>query len=88
MFFISTEDITAVSYTHLDVYKRQARMSLLLRRAPYQQFLTDQSYANMMKIEDCRHCNACRSRCPYGLDTPSLLQENLADYKQFYQEHR
>lgn len=65
-----------------------ARMSLLLRRAPYQQFLTDQSYANMMKIEDCRHCNACRSRCPYGLDTPSLLQENLADYKQFYQEHR
>lgn len=65
-----------------------ARMSLLLRRAPYRPFLSDQSYANMMKIENCLHCNACKSRCPYGLDTPTLLQENLKDYKEFYQAHK
>lgn len=64
-----------------------ARMSLLLRRAPYRQFLTDQNREKMLRIEQCLHCNQCASRCPYGLDTPSLLQDNLADYLQFAQEH-
>ena len=35
----------------------------------------------MMKIEECLHCNQCKSKCPYGLDTPALLQKNLEDYK-------
>ena len=64
-----------------------ARMSLLLRRSPYQSWLTDEMNAEMMKIENCLHCGACGSRCPYGLDTPRLLAENLADYKQFRAEH-
>ncbi len=64
-----------------------ARMSLLLRRAPYEQFLTQQNREKMLRIESCLHCNQCASRCPYGLDTPTLLQENLADYLQFSQEH-
>lgn len=64
-----------------------ARMSLLLRRSPYQSWLTDEMNAEMMKIENCLHCGACASRCPYGLDTPRLLAENLADYKQFRAEH-
>ena len=64
-----------------------ARMSLLLRRSPYQGWLSEEMNAEMMKIEDCRHCNACASRCPYGLDTPKLLADNLADYKQFRAEH-
>lgn len=64
-----------------------ARMSLLLRRSPYQTWLTDEMNAEMMKIENCLHCGACASRCPYGLDTPKLLAENLADYKQFRAEH-
>ena len=65
-----------------------ARMKFLLRRAPYQQFLTDEKRDGMLKIEDCIHCDACKSRCPYGLDTPALLRENLEDYLQFYQEHK
>ena len=65
-----------------------ARMKFLLRRAPYRQFLTDEKRAGMLKIEDCIHCNACRSRCPYGLDTPALLRENLEDYLKFYSEHK
>ncbi len=64
-----------------------ARMSLLLRRSPYQSWLTDEMNAEMMKIENCLHCGACASRCPYGLDTPRLLAENLADYKEFRTAH-
>ena len=62
-------------------------MAYLLRRSPYQQFMTDQGYAKMQKINDCVHCDACKSRCPYGLDTPALLQRMLADYDSFYAKH-
>ncbi len=36
----------------------------------------------MMKIKDCLHCNQCMSKCPYGLNTPELLQRNLKDYEE------
>ncbi len=58
-----------------------ARMSLLLRRSPSAVQLSPQGQAKMMKIESCIHCNQCKSKCPYGLDTPTLLQKNLEDYK-------
>ncbi len=64
-----------------------ARMSLLLRRSPYQRYMTEEFKEQMMVIEKCLHCNACMSRCPYHLNTPELLQENLKDYLQFYEEH-
>ena len=60
-----------------------ARMSLLLRRSPAQGWLTPESQAMMAKIEDCLHCGQCKSKCPYGLDTPRLLEENYRDYKAF-----
>ena len=58
-----------------------ARMSLMLRRAPSDNWLTPEWQEKMAKIEDCLHCNQCKSKCPYGLDTPTLLQQNLEDYK-------
>ncbi len=58
-----------------------ARMSLLLRRAPSAKWLNEENQKEMMKIEDCIHCYQCASRCPYELDTPKLLEKNLADYK-------
>ena len=64
-----------------------ARMNALLRRSPYQQYMTDTWYAKMHKIEECIHCDACKSRCPYGLDTPALLKLMLEDYDAFYAEH-
>ena len=64
-----------------------ARMAQLLRRSPYQPYMSDEWHAKMHKIEDCIHCDACRSRCPYGLDTPALLQKQLADYDAFYAAH-
>lgn len=60
-----------------------ARMSLLLRRAPAAEQLTPQAQAMMKKIEDCKNCGHCRSKCPYGLDTPALLKKNYEDYKTF-----
>ncbi len=58
-----------------------ARMSLMVRRAPLTTYLNEYNQGLMKKIEGCLHCNQCRSRCPYGLDTPTLLQENYEDYK-------
>lgn len=58
-----------------------ARMSLLLRRAPSANWLSEGIQAEMKKIENCIHCNACKSKCPYELDTPVLLEKNYEDYK-------
>lgn len=60
-----------------------ARMSLLLRRSPTSAWLSEAWQAEMKKIEGCLHCNHCKSRCPYGLDTPELLKKNYEDYKTF-----
>jgi predicted aldo/keto reductase-like oxidoreductase len=64
-----------------------ARMSLLLRRAPSQAFLTDEWRDRMLRIRSCTKCGQCKSKCPYSLDTPALLEKNLADYERFYAEH-
>ena len=60
-----------------------ARMSLLLRRAPSAGFLTTEWQDKMKKIENCLECGQCKSKCPYGLDTPALLKKNYEDYKTF-----
>lgn len=57
-----------------------ARMSLMLRRAPSSAWLNDYWQEEMKKTETCIDCGMCRSKCPYGLDTPRLLRENREDY--------
>ena len=57
-----------------------ARMSLMLRRMPYADYVTEYWQGEMKKIENCLRCGKCASKCPYGLDTPSLLQENYKEY--------
>ena len=59
-----------------------ARMSLLIRRSPSDKQLTEKAQAMMKKIENCLHCGACAKKCPYGLDTPKLLEENYKDYQE------
>lgn len=59
-----------------------ARMSLMIRRAPSAAQLTEEMQAKMKKIEDCLHCGKCKAKCPYGLDTPTLLEKNYMDYKE------
>lgn len=58
-----------------------ARMSQLIRRSPSAQWLTPQYQEKMMKIDDCIECGQCKQKCPFGLDTPNLLRQNLEDYK-------
>lgn len=58
-----------------------ARMSLLLRRSPSENWLTPKAQEMMDKIEECLECGKCKTKCPYGLDTPELLKRNYKDYK-------
>lgn len=58
-----------------------ARMTLLLSRAPHAVYLTEDYHRKMEQITHCRRCGQCVKRCPYHLDTPSLLQANLADFR-------
>ncbi len=60
------------------------RMSLFLRRAPLSVYLTEEWAEKMKLIEDCVHCDLCRSRCPYGLDVPNLLKRNYEDFQTFW----
>ena len=58
-----------------------ARMSQMVRRAPSAVWLNEHWQAEMAKIDDCVECGLCMSRCPYGLEIPTLLRKNLADYR-------
>ena len=58
-----------------------ARISLLLRRAPSKNWLSEHWQQEMAKINTCIECGACKSKCPYELDTPNLLKRNLEDYE-------
>lgn len=57
-----------------------ARINLMARRAPAAEWLNDYWQGEMKKIENCLHCGKCASKCPYGLDTPQLLQDNYKEY--------
>ena len=58
-----------------------ARMSLMIRRAPTAAWTTEEWQKKMKLIEDCLHCGKCKGKCPYNLDTPTLLEKNYEDYK-------
>ena len=65
-----------------------ARMDMLIRRSPWRPYFTPEWQAKMEQIEDCVECGRCRSRCPYGLDTPKVLKYMLKDYREFYDAHK
>lgn len=60
-----------------------ARMSLMLRRAPQADWLSKEWQEKMKQTTECLHCGQCKERCPYGLDTPKLLEKNYKDYLTF-----
>ena len=65
-----------------------ARMDMLLRRSPWQPYMSEEWQAKMEKINDCLGCRQCSRRCPYQLDTPNILKYMLKDYKEFYEAHK
>jgi predicted aldo/keto reductase-like oxidoreductase len=62
------------------------RMTQALRRLDTESFLTSEWRAKMALVDGCIHCGACKSRCPYELDTPALIAEALKDYRIFTAE--
>lgn len=60
------------------------RMSLFLRRAPLSVYLTEEWAEKMKLIENCIHCDQCKSKCPYNLDIPNLLKKNYEDFMTFW----
>ena len=64
-----------------------ARMGLLLRRMPYQRFLSEEWQEKMGRVETCTDCGQCTERCPYQLDPPELMRKMLQDYRTFLAEH-
>ncbi len=58
-----------------------ARMSQLIRRSPSAFWLSETGQQMMGQIAQCKECGQCRTKCPYGLNTPRLLKDNWADYQ-------
>ena len=65
-----------------------ARMSLLMTRSPYKPYITAEWQAKLQKIKDCINCRRCVAHCPYSLDTPRLLRDQLQWYQDFCQKHQ
>lgn len=60
-----------------------ARMSLMIRRAPTSVYMDKAHIEEELKLaEQCIKCGQCAAKCPYGLDTPALIEKNVADYKE------
>ena len=64
-----------------------ARMVLMMSRGPVAPWITDEKQEEMERIEKCINCGQCRKRCPYELDTPQLLRENLEGYRKIVTEN-
>ena len=58
-----------------------ARMSLWLRRMPTEPSLTEEYQAKIKQAKKCDKCRQCIEKCPYNLDIPKLLKENVEDYE-------
>ncbi len=58
----------------------------ITRNAPGSQF-SDLRQKQMAKIDGCMKCGACKSRCPYQLDAPSIIKKQRKHYLAAYQEY-
>ena len=57
-----------------------ARIIPMMGRMPAVFWDTPEVREKMRQTEACLHCGKCRSKCPYGLDTPALLEEGREFY--------
>jgi predicted aldo/keto reductase-like oxidoreductase len=64
-----------------------ARMRLLLGRTDWRNLISEEWQESMRRINNCINCRHCAKHCPYHLDTPSLLRENLTYFEKFVAEH-
>jgi len=62
-----------------------ARLSFMMGRSRFEQFLSDDWAEQMERIKDCKQCGHCKEHCPYKLDTPEVLKAQYAKYIEFKQ---
>jgi predicted aldo/keto reductase-like oxidoreductase len=62
-----------------------ARIRFSMTRQPNSRTLNEKTREEMERIENCIECRHCAEHCPYGLDTPAILRESLAFYREFLQ---
>jgi predicted aldo/keto reductase-like oxidoreductase len=60
-----------------------ARLSFLMKRSRFEPFISKEWRAKMALIDTCTECGQCAARCPYELDTPALLKNQLSLYREF-----
>ncbi len=60
-----------------------ARMDMLLRRSPWQQYYSPEWVQKMERIEACIGCGQCEARCPYGLHPAQLMRYMLDDWRTY-----
>ena len=60
-----------------------ARLSFMMGRARYEQFLEEGFAAQMERVKDCKQCGHCKEHCPYGLDVPEVLKVQYEKYINF-----
>ena len=65
-----------------------ARMVLMMTRGPVAPWITPEKQEEMNRITKCIDCGQCKKRCPYDLDTPALLRENLEGYLKIVEENQ
>lgn len=59
-----------------------ARITFMMQRMPFEPFVTPEWQKKMETIENCTNCGQCRASCPYELDTPRLLKNQLVKYRE------
>jgi predicted aldo/keto reductase-like oxidoreductase len=60
-----------------------ARLIFLMKRARFEPFISEEWRGKMALIDTCTGCGQCAAKCPYELDTPALLKNQLVLYKEF-----
>ena len=64
-----------------------ARVEFMLSRQPLQKVVDAEGRAKVAKAADCTQCGECRSRCPYGLDTPDLVRRHAECFNNYLRRH-
>ena len=63
-------------------------MSLMLRRAPQEAWLSEEWQDKKKKKEKCLHWGNFREKSPEGLDKPEIPRKKYEDYKNFLSDMR
>jgi len=64
------------------------RVKFMLKRTALANILNQEWKEKMELINDCQECGHCQDNCPYELDVPALLRENLQAFRQAYRDYR